>query len=280
MGMIARNEINVLFFCADQESTLEQQLFLRDHLKHVQIYHTSEFIFLGKILEKTTIDIIFADLDDCQTETDEFVSKIKNFKGQLILQSSAPRFAALAFELGAADYLFKPYSFNRFKEALNKAFQNLDKVKKIPRKKNLLKKANKNAGSIVVKERYKSIVIRTEDIIYLYSKKGLINIVTTAKTYYHYDSLNNFEKILDRNFFIRTNRNCICNLKYVTSISNAGNNKFSVLLSKCNLSQHSLIVKRGIKYQLIEKLNKNKLFFEYFDTFDVVNSQSLLLNRA
>lgn len=280
MTSTSKNQMNILFFCRDQASTLEQQLFIKDHLKNTTIYHTSEFIFLDKILSKKNIDIIFADIDDHSDDILEFVSKLKNYKGQLILQSQSPNFATIAFDLGSIDYLFKPYSFDRFKESLNKALNNLDRIKKIPREKNKFKKANKKTTSIVVKERYKSVVVRTDDIIYLYSKKGLINIVTTSKTYYHYDSLNNFEKILDRNFFVRTNRNCICNLKYVTSISDTGKNKFSVLLNKCNISNHSIMVKRGIKYKLMDKLNKNKLPFDYLDSPTFVESLPLLLNRA
>lgn len=280
MAARPQHEMNVLFFCTDQDSTLEQQIFIKEHLKNVTVYHTSEFIFLEKILEKRNIDIIFADIDEHVHDILEFVSKFKNFHGELILQSNSPSFAPIAFDLEAVDYLFKPYSFDRFKEALNKALNSLDKVKKIPREKNKLKKPTKKTTSIVVKERYKSVVVRTDDIVYLYSKKGLIHIVTTSKTYYHYDSLNNFEKILDRNFFTRTNRNCICNLKYITSISDMGNNKFSVLLNRNNAANHGIVVKRGIKYRLIDKLNKNKLPFDYLAHDPLIESTPLLLNRA
>ena len=81
-----------------------------------------------KLLNSREIDLIFLDVKMPQMDGFELLKSLYN--PPLVIFASAYReYASQGFDNDAVDYLIKPYSFDRFSKAVNKAYQ-LNKIKK------------------------------------------------------------------------------------------------------------------------------------------------------
>jgi len=77
------------------------------------------------ILTRQNIDLIFLDINLPKISGINFIKTL--VRPPLVIFTTAyPEFAVEGFELNAVDYLLKPFSFERFLKAVNKAFEKLN----------------------------------------------------------------------------------------------------------------------------------------------------------
>ena len=132
----------------------------------------------------------------------------------IIFSTAYNEFAIKAFELNAVDYLLKPYSRQRFKEALEKA-----KSKKLSQSsentpiKELIKHVNENRHDflerIVVKTGTKIHVITIDHIQYLEAQDDYVMIHTDQGKYLKQKTMKFYEEHLDPKHFVRIHRSFI-----------------------------------------------------------------------
>lgn len=92
----------------------------------------------------------------------------------LVLTTAYAEFALEGFELDATDYLHKPFSFDRFTAALDKAANRMELWRR--------KQAADNR-SIVVKSEYQNVKIVLADILYIEAMENYVRIhLATGKT--------------------------------------------------------------------------------------------------
>lgn len=73
-------------------------------------------------LNKTDVDLLFLDIEMPQINGFEVVSRLnKNQMPHIIFSTAYDEYAIKAFDINAVDYLLKPYTKARFKEAVKKA---------------------------------------------------------------------------------------------------------------------------------------------------------------
>ena len=112
-------------------------------------------------LNNNEVDIIFLDIQMPDLNGLEFVQSLRK-RHKIILTTAYDQYALEGFNLDVIDYLLKPFSFDRFVVALNKAIKQIEFEKEeVPRK---LK--NRNKDFITVKSDYKLINIPFSDIDY------------------------------------------------------------------------------------------------------------------
>jgi len=80
----------------------------------------SDAIEAGEYLRKQPADLIFLDINMPRLSGIRFVKTLTN-PVLIIFTTAYPEFAAEGFESNAIDYLLKPFSFERFLKAVNKA---------------------------------------------------------------------------------------------------------------------------------------------------------------
>ena len=117
------------------------------------------------VLQTEKIDLLFLDIQMPDISGIQFLKSLTH-KPLVIFTTAYEKYALEGFELDVVDYLLKPYSFERFLKAVNKAQEHLSIL-------------NKNSGQpvteeisfsnqfIFVKSDYKLVKIETSEIQYV-----------------------------------------------------------------------------------------------------------------
>lgn len=134
-------------------------------------------------------------------------------KPQVIFTTAYNEYALKAFELSVTDYLLKPFTFERFKQAVNKAidyiyFQQAATV------------APPNAiDYIFVKSGYKLVKVFLNEILYIEGMRDYQCIVTPTTKILASHSFQELERTLPKNF-VRCQKSYIVSLAKIENIEN------------------------------------------------------------
>lgn len=125
-------------------------------------------------LRTNSIELIFLDLNMPKLKGFDFLKTLSN-PPKVIVTTAYKEYALEGYELEIADYLLKPFSFERFLKAVNKAFRTKENT---PRKNQLAE--NQKAKYVFLYSDKKYIQVKVADILYIeaagnYSKVVLIN---------------------------------------------------------------------------------------------------------
>lgn len=132
-----------------------------------------------------------------------------------IFTTGHERYAVEAFNISAVDYLVKPIKKSRLYEAL-------DKVKSIRALETLNSQNNEQVNKkLIVKSDSTLHVVEADSILFIEKMNRKTLLHTREQTYESYETLDNFKKVLQNNFFL-SHRSYIINLNHVSSIKNAG----------------------------------------------------------
>ena len=75
-------------------------------------------------LKKQSVDLVFLDIQMDGISGIELLEEY-NISSQVVITTAYHEFAVKSFELNVADYLLKPFNFDRFLQAVDKAKQNI-----------------------------------------------------------------------------------------------------------------------------------------------------------
>jgi DNA-binding LytR/AlgR family response regulator len=172
-----------------------------------------------KILNKNEIDLIFLDIQMPNITGLELIKSID--KTPLFIFTTAFSSHALeGYELNAIDYLLKPFSFERFFKAVNKAYEitTLRKNKTIfsfPEHEN-----RDHDEYIMVKVEYKTVKVYLNDILYIEGLKDYVKIYCGKKPLLTKSTMKNIEEKLPSGIFIRVHKSFIVAVGKIESIEN------------------------------------------------------------
>ena len=165
----------------------------------------------------------------------------------IIFTTAYREYAVEGFNLNAVDYLLKPFSFERFLQAVNKVFVLYTAEILEPSPINITDETGKN---IFVKSDGKFIRLNIDDIYYIEALKEYVRIFTVDGPYIVYQTMQNLEEKLPQELFFRIHRSYIVGLKHIKSIE--GN---VVVVNKMQLP-----ISRNAKDEFMNKIAKDKLF--------------------
>jgi len=189
----------------------------------------------NSFLKNNTVDVIFLDINLPDISGIDFIKTIKN-PPAIIMTTAYPDYAVDSFELDTiVDYLVKPFSFDRFLKAVNKAKDRFDSPKKVP-------EAHGETIFLNVDKTHHKLVLNT--ILFIESDRNYITVVAENQKLSYIDSLKNWTEKLPKNQFIQVHKSYIINTKFVDKIS--GN----ILFVKSN----KIPIGRTYKQQLLAKL--------------------------
>ncbi len=163
---------------------------------------------------------------------------------EIIFTTAYDQYAIKAFELNAVDYLLKPFSKDRFIQAVEKAKIRLESkitdhrnsVKKIPQS---LDENEENIFRIVAKKRGDIHVIPVEDILFIEAKDDYVMIYSKDGKYLKEKTMKYYETHLDGSEFVRVHRSYILRIDQVKRLEPYGKSSYLAILNndqKVNVS--------------------------------------------
>jgi len=181
-------------------------------------------------------DLIFLDIQMPKLNGFEMLELLEN-NYNIIFTTAYDQYALKAFEVNAVDYLLKPFSRERFAEAVKKVIEKISNSKnndkQILRHSDFIQ-SDEKLNRIVVKKGSKIIVLPIDLIKYLEAQDDYINIISSEGSFLKQNRMKYYEEHLP-NSFIRIHRSYIVNLSEIKEIG---------LLEKDN---HIVVLKSGGK---------------------------------
>jgi two-component system LytT family response regulator len=188
-----------------------------------------------KTIQELKPDLVFLDVQMPKLTGLELLELLE--QPPLIIFSTAyDQYAIKAFEMNAIDYLLKPYSKERFVQALQKAISQAGSgVKADVPVQNLVKSLEESPEflqRIAVKSRHKVAVVPVDEIIYLEAEGDYVMIHTKDARHLKEKTMKYFETHLEPGRFIRIHRSCIVNTAFIDRIEYYDKENYSVLMKQ------------------------------------------------
>ncbi|MGB6151827.1 MAG: LytTR family DNA-binding domain-containing protein [Pricia sp.] len=193
------------------------------------------------ILNQGGIDLLFLDI---QMPTLSGINLLKTLKQKpvTIFTTAYSEHAVEAFGLDAVDYLLKPFSFERFLQAVNKAKEQMDTPRSAQTRESDAQIARD--GFLSIKTDSKLVKVFHRDILFIEGQKEYVRIVTGEARFVTLMSLRELMETLPQNDFIRCHKSYIVNGTMVNSVE--GN-----LL---HLNGHKVPVSRDKKSEVVQRI--------------------------
>lgn len=170
------------------------------------------------VINTGKINLIFLDIVMPQISGLDFLKSLYN-PPMVIFTTAFKEYAAEAFENNAADYLVKPFTFERFSRAVSKAFRyfKLDTHDIVPEE-----TVNRNRlGFIMVKVEYSTIRVDLNDILYIEGLKDYVKIFTEGKLILTKTTMKNIIEKLPSESFFRVHKSYIVSVGKIEMIENS-----------------------------------------------------------
>lgn len=138
----------------------------------------------------------------------------------VIFVTAFDQYALKAFEVHAVDYLLKPYSKQRFDEALAHALQRIETKQPLKTKEIIVaaKPQDQLLERVLIKEGSKVLVIPVEKIDYIEAQDDYVSFRVEGKSHLKMQRLAELEASLDNRRFVRIHRSFILNIERLAKI--------------------------------------------------------------
>ena len=155
----------------------------------------------------------------------------------VIFTTAYDSYALRAFNVHAVDYLLKPFSAERFAEALALARTRLRKSEPLPARELLETRRNGAAlDRLLIRDRSNVHVIPVDQVDYVESQDDYISIRVAGKSYLKEQTISELEQQLPPKAFVRIHRRFLLNIARLAKIELVEKeNRVAILLDKTQL---------------------------------------------
>lgn len=210
-----------------------------------------------KAINELRPDVIFLDVQMPKLTGFELL-EVLDHQPEVIFTTAYDQYAIRAFETNAVDYLLKPFSRERFREAILKLDSRIKSKKGDVEEKSSIEKIRQHFADsdeklhrVVIKKSGKIHVISTHDINYLEAQDDYVMIYTDEGKYLKQQTMKYFEQHLDSQQFVRVHRSYIANIASIERIEPYEKSNFVMILKDGN----KVPVSRGGMQVLKENLD-------------------------
>ena len=151
-------------------------------------------------LNEHQVDLIFLDLNMPKLKGFEFLKTLTN-PPKVIVTTAYKEYAVDGYELNIVDYLLKPFSFERFLKAVNKAISTSDKKED----RSIIKDEN-TVETIFLRSNKKYIQVEIKEILFLESIGNYVKVVTTKESITVRDKVSNLLTKFPANHFLKVHK--------------------------------------------------------------------------
>lgn len=157
-------------------------------------------------LNNNKVDLLFLDINMDELSGIELLES-STITSQVIITTAYQEYALKGYELKITDYLLKPFTFNRFLQAVNKAQENLSQ-----------RSVAKTVDFIFVKTENRLEKIMINDILYIEGMRDYLRIHTTGKKIMTLQSFNDLEKLMPAHLVCRVHKSYMVAINKIESI--------------------------------------------------------------
>lgn len=153
------------------------------------------------VLKENKVDLLFLDINMPRLSGIEFLKSLVH-PPKVIFTTAYSEFALEGYDLDVVDYLLKPFSFDRFLKAVEKASRSLTD-------------SNSADGYITIKADGKLFRVAFQDILFAESSGDYITVHTKEQKITFYQTLTEFCGQLPEDQFIRIHRSHLVSLGHI-----------------------------------------------------------------
>jgi DNA-binding LytR/AlgR family response regulator len=157
-------------------------------------------------LNNNKVDLLFLDINMDELSGIDLLESSK-INSQVIITTAYQEYALKGYELQITDYLLKPFTFNRFLQAVNKAQENLSQ-----------KTQDAPPDFIFVKTENRLEKIMINEIIYIEGMRDYRRIHTTTKKVMTLQNFSEFERLIPASLVCRVHKSFMVALSKIESI--------------------------------------------------------------
>lgn len=191
----------------DEPLALERTQSYVERIPSLQLAATFDNALEGlSYLQNHSVDILFLDINMDELSGIELLESTV-IKSQVILTTAYQQYAIQGFELNVTDYLLKPFTFQRFLQAVNKAQQNLAKAEAQP-----------VPDFIFVKTEHRLEKIMLADILYIEGMRDYRRIHTTQKRIMTLQNFGELEQQLPGHLICRVHKSYMVALAQIEAV--------------------------------------------------------------
>lgn len=165
-----------------------------------------------EFLSSNRVDLIFLDLNMPKLKGFDFLKSLST-PPKVIVTTAYQEFALEGYELNIADYLLKPFGFERFLKAVNKAISNTGITNNA-----VSENGNSAPATIFLRsnKKYTQVVLR--DILFIESAGNYAKVVTEAETITVREKIADLLKLLPTNGFLQVHKSFAVAVRHIKSI--------------------------------------------------------------
>lgn len=188
--------------------------YLQDFPSLILVGEANNGVDAIKVIDEFKPDLIFLDVQMPGMSGFEVLSHLAEIP-QIIFSTAFDQYALQAFEVHALDYLLKPYTRARFKQAVERIN---DHNTAFPLAEKLIMEKQKYPERILINAGRKLVTISVNDIILIEADGDYSKLIVDKHSYLSNYGISKISSKLDPNVFIRVHRSSIINLQYVESV--------------------------------------------------------------
>ncbi|MGD9992757.1 MAG: LytR/AlgR family response regulator transcription factor [Salinivirgaceae bacterium] len=202
-----------------------------------------------KAIKEMQPDLVFLDVQMPKITGFEMLELLDE-QPQIIFTTAYDQYAIKAFEMNAVDYLLKPFSKERFNQAMEKvqtkeaASDTGEKLQKVIQ---TLDEKSEKLFRIAVKKGGDIHMIPVEELLYIEAKDDYVMLYTAKGRYLKEKTMKYYENHLDEQEFVRVHRSYIVRVDQVKRLEPYGKSSYLAILSQGQKINVSLSGYRKLK---------------------------------
>ena len=158
-------------------------------------------------LDKTDLLLLDIQMPDI---TGLHVARNTGYRPQIVFTTAHSQYAVEGFDMDVADYLLKPFGFERFIQAMEKVRKRLAPIPAEP---------TNNTSVITFKSAYQNVEVRCDEILYAEAMDNYAIVYTGDKKHIAHCTLKLIEDQLPAGQFVRVHRSFIVNRLKINSFT-------------------------------------------------------------
>jgi len=149
----------------------------------------------------------------------------------VIFATAYDGYAVRAFDLNAIDYLVKPYSADRFAEAIRRVRSRQVAERSGDRLERVIRDLGPHPDRLLVPDGRRMVPVALADIVWIKAEDDYARVFAGGRSYLVSRTLKELEARLDPERFVRIHRSAIVHTAHIREVAAAGGSRYRVRLS-------------------------------------------------